>query len=94
MKTIVPELSSLERNALEPSGESRPLTPTEKKVKKYASNTALAIELPFTIVGAVVFGGVIGYFLDQWLHTRFIFIFILGGLGFFGGIKEVLRRLG
>ena len=48
----------------------------------------------FTIVGAVVFGGLIGYFLDQWLHTKFIFIFILGGLGFFGGIKEVLRRLG
>lgn len=76
------------------SNETKPLTPNEQKVKKYASNTALAIELPFTIVGAVVFGGLIGYFLDHWLHTRFAFTFILGGLGFFGGLKEVLRRLG
>jgi len=83
-----------ERNALDPSDETKPLTPNEQKVKKYASNTALAIELPFTIVGAVVFGGLIGYFLDHWLHTRFIFTFILGILGFAGGIKEVLRRLG
>lgn len=79
---------------MDPSGEEKALTPNEQKVKKYTSNTALAIELPFTIVGAVVFGGLIGYFLDHWLHTKFIFIFILGGLGFFGGIKEVLRRLG
>jgi F0F1-type ATP synthase assembly protein I len=85
---------NVEREELDPSSENKPLTPNEQKVKKYASSTALAIELPFTLVGAVVFGGLIGYFLDHWLHTRFIFTFILGGLGFFGGIKEVLRRLG
>jgi F0F1-type ATP synthase assembly protein I len=79
---------------LDSSDETKPLTPNEQKVKKYASNTALAVELPFTIVGAVVFGGLIGYFLDHWLHTRFAFTFILGGLGFVGGIREVLRRLG
>ena len=79
---------------MDPSNETKPLTPTEQKAKKYASNTALAIELPFTIVGAVVFGGLLGYFIDHWLHTKVIFTFILGGLGFFGGIKEVLRRLG
>jgi len=79
---------------LDPINENKPLTPTEQKVKKYASNTALAIELPFTIVGAVVFGGLIGYFVDHWLHTHFIFTFILGILGFAGGLKEVLRRLG
>lgn len=88
------EALNRERTGLDPSDEKKPLTPTEQKAKKYASNTALALELPFTIVGAVVFGGLIGYFLDHWLHTRFIFIFILGGLGFFGGIKEALRRLG
>jgi F0F1-type ATP synthase assembly protein I len=85
---------NLERSALDPSDESKPLTPDEQKVKKYASNTALAIELPFTIVGAVVFGGLIGYFIDHWLHTGVVFTFILGGLGFAGGIREVLRRLG
>jgi F0F1-type ATP synthase assembly protein I len=84
----------VEHDGLDPTHENKPLTPNEEKVKKYASSTALAIELPFTLVGAVVLGGLIGYFLDHWLHTRFAFTFILGGLGFFGGLKEVLRRLG
>jgi F0F1-type ATP synthase assembly protein I len=84
----------VEWNELNPTDETKPSTPNEQKVKKYASNTSLAIELPFTIVGAVVFGGLIGYFIDHWLHTGVIFTFILGGLGFAGGIREVLRRLG
>src|SRR5258708_12921232 len=62
------------------------------KVKKYSSQTALAMELPFTIVGAVLLGGVLGYLLDHWLHTKMIFTLILGGLGFAGGLKEVFRR--
>jgi F0F1-type ATP synthase assembly protein I len=89
-----PSFSFWSYDALDQSGENKPLTANEQKAKKYASNTALAIELPFTIVGAVVFGGLIGYFVDHWLHTKVIFTFILGGLGFAGGIKEVLRRIG
>jgi F0F1-type ATP synthase assembly protein I len=64
-----------------------------EKVKKYSSTTALAVELPFTFVGAVLFGGLLGFFLDRWLHTRIVFTLILGGLGFAAGLKEVLRRL-
>jgi F0F1-type ATP synthase assembly protein I len=63
------------------------------KAKKYSSQAALAMELPFTIVGAVLLGGVLGYFLDHWLHTKMIFTLVLGALGFAGGLKEVLRRL-
>jgi F0F1-type ATP synthase assembly protein I len=79
---------------LDPSNETKPLTPNEQKAKKYASNTALALELPFTIVGAVVVGGLLGYFLDHWLHTKVTFTLILGILGFVAGLREVLRRLG
>ena len=68
-------------------------SPEMAKVKKYSSQTALAMELPFTLVGAVMLGGVLGYFLDHWLHTKLVFTLILGGLGFAGGLKEVLRRL-
>jgi len=68
-------------------------SPEIAKAKKYSSQAALAMELPFTIVGAVLLGGVLGYFLDRWLHTKLIFALILGGLGFAGGLKEVLRRL-
>jgi F0F1-type ATP synthase assembly protein I len=69
-----------------PSGEL-------EKARKYSTQTALALELPFTLVGAVLLGGVLGYFLDHWLHTRLIFTLLLGGVGFAGGLKEVLRRL-
>ena len=72
---------------------NEPKAPEIAKVKKYSSQTALAMELPFTIVGAVLLGGLLGYFLDHWLHTKLVFTLILGGLGFAGGLKEVLRRL-
>jgi F0F1-type ATP synthase assembly protein I len=68
-------------------------SPEIAKAKKYSSQAALAMELPFTIVGAVLLGGALGYFLDHWLHTKMIFTLILGALGFAGGLKEVLRRL-
>jgi len=72
-----------------PSG----LTPGEKKMQKFASNYALALELPFTLVGAIAIGVAIGYFADRWLHTRPVLMIILGGLGFVAGLREVLRRL-
>jgi F0F1-type ATP synthase assembly protein I len=72
---------------------SGPKSPEIAKAKKYSSHAALAMELPFTIVGAVLLSGVLGYFLDHWLHTKVIFTLVLGALGFAGGLKEVLRRL-
>src|ERR1700736_709934 len=72
---------------------SKPKSPDVAKVRKYSSQTALAMELPFTLVGAVLLGGLLGYFLDHWLHTKMIFTLVLGALGFAGGLKEVLRRL-
>jgi len=44
-------------------------------------------------VSAVVVGGLLGYFLDRWLHTKPIFMFIFGAIGFFAGVRDVLRRL-
>jgi len=49
--------------------------------------------LPFTLVGAVVIGGLIGYFLDKWLHTSPWLLFVLGATGFIAGVREVLRRM-
>ena len=71
----------------------KPKSPEVAKAKKYSSTAALAMELPFTIVGGVLLGGALGYFVDRWLHTRLIFTMILGAVGFVGGLKEVLRRL-
>ena len=69
------------------------LSPSAKKARNSASATTLALELPFTLVGAVGLGGGAGYLLDRWLHTLPWLTLVLGGLGFYGGLREVLRRL-
>jgi F0F1-type ATP synthase assembly protein I len=79
--------------AVDETPNNEPKSPEMVKAKKYSSQAALAMELPFTIVGAVLLGGLLGYFLDHWLHTKMIFTLVLGALGFAGGLKEVLRRL-
>ena len=75
------------------SNDPGPVSPGVQKAKKYSTQTALAVELPFTLVGAVLLGGLLGFFLDHWLHTKIVFTLILGGIGFAAGLKEVLRRL-
>ena len=75
------------------NNESKPPATSDPKAKKIVSNAALAMELPFTIVGAVLLGALLGYFLDHWLRTKVVFTILLGGLGFAAGLKEVLRRL-
>jgi ATP synthase protein I len=64
-----------------------------KRSQAFSNNLALAMELPFTLVGAIGVGVVLGYFLDRWLHTRAVFMILLGALGFIAGVREVIRRL-
>jgi ATP synthase protein I len=68
-------------------------SPAVQKAKDASNQAALAMELPFVLVAAVLVGGLLGYFLDRWLHTEPIFLLIVGGLGFFAGVRDVLRRL-
>lgn len=65
----------------------------DKRVKDFGNQSALAMELPFTLVGAVLFAGAIGFFLDKWLHTKPWLMLALGVVGFIGGVREVIRRL-
>jgi len=69
------------------------LPPVVEKTKGFSQQFAMATELPFILVGTIAVGGLIGYFLDGWLHTKAVFMIVLGFLGFFGGLREVLRRL-
>ena len=64
-----------------------------EKAKDLSNQAAIAMELPFILVSAVVVGGLIGFFLDRWLHTKPIFLLIFGGIGFAGGVRDMLRRL-
>jgi len=75
------------------ANENPSSTPAKKRAKDFASGPALALELPFTLVGPVVVGAAMGYFLDHRLHTRPWLTLVLGALGFFAGVREVLRRL-
>ncbi len=68
-------------------------SPILQKTKEVTNDSAIAMELPFTVVGAVVFGGALGYFLDKWLHTAPWLMIVIGGLGFAAGVREVIRRL-
>ncbi len=54
---------------------------------------ALAMELPFIPIGAVVIAGGLGYLIDSRAHTSPLFALLLGLLGFVAGIREVLRRV-
>ncbi|MGH9745973.1 MAG: AtpZ/AtpI family protein [Candidatus Acidiferrales bacterium] len=71
---------------------SQPPSP-RKRPSTDASQLALAMELPFIMIGAVVIGGGFGYFLDTKLHTAPMLALILGFLGFGAGIWEIVRRL-
>jgi ATP synthase protein I len=67
--------------------------PSKEKAKDVSTQLTTAMELPFVLVSAVVVGGLLGYLLDRWLHTKPVFMLILGGIGFFAGVRDVLRRL-
>ena len=45
------------------------------------------------MVSAIVVGGFFGYLLDRWLHTKPVFLLILGAVGFYAGVRDVLRRV-
>lgn len=56
-----------------------------------ARAAAVAWALPFALVVPMVVGGAIGYGLDRWLHTRPIFMLILGLLGLGLGIRDAMK---
>lgn len=71
------------------------MTPQEPSSSKgpggAAKQIALALELPFLLVAPVVAGGILGYFLDRWLHTKPILMIVLGILGVVMGIRDVVK---
>ena len=64
-----------------------------EKTRQATNQAVLGLELPFVLVGTIALGAALGYFLDRWLHTNPILMFVFGALGFAGGIREILRRL-
>lgn len=54
---------------------------------------ALYTSLGFIIPGAVIGGVLLGWFLDDWLHTYPIFSIVGGVAGAAGGIVEIYQIL-
>lgn len=64
---------------------------SNKGVGTVAKQIAIAMQIPFSLVVPIFVGGGIGYLLDRRLHTKFIFMIVLGIVGFGIGIREVLQ---
>ena len=62
-----------------------------KKDPNALRQIALAVELPFLLVGPAVILGAIGYFLDRWLHTKPWIMLVLGLGGVALGLRDTLK---
>jgi len=71
----------------------RPAESRPKRRTELLQALALALELPFILVGSVLLGGLVGWWLDGRLHSSPVGMLLLGLLGFAGGVREVLRRV-
>jgi F0F1-type ATP synthase assembly protein I len=72
--------------------DSPKLTKSQQVVRDIAKESETAMELPFTIVGAIVLAGFLGYLVDRWLHTWPWLMIIGGGLGFAASLVDIIRR--
>ena len=75
----------------EPSSPSSPAP--RKRPDAVSRQFGIALELPFVLVSAIVVGGGFGYLLDRWLHTKPYLMLVLGAVGFYAGVRDVLRRV-
>jgi F0F1-type ATP synthase assembly protein I len=67
--------------------------PPRKNPGAAARQLALAMELPFLLVGGALVGGFLGYLLDHWLHTKPFLMLLVGAAGFGVGLWDMLKRL-
>jgi F0F1-type ATP synthase assembly protein I len=72
--------------------DSPKLSKSEKAIRDMTRQSALAMELPFTIVGAILLAGFLGFLADKWLHTSPWLTIVGGALGFAGTLVDIVRR--
>jgi ATP synthase protein I len=65
----------------------------KSKAGGIARQFALASELPFLVAAGAIGGGGIGWLLDRWLHTGPWLMLVVGAVGFFAAVRDMLRRL-
>ena len=71
------------------------MDPEDRKPGRISGDSArafaLAWSLPFSQVVPMILGGGVGILLDRWLHTKPIFMLVLGILGLGIGVREVVK---
>lgn len=72
---------------------SSPTPAPPKRTSRFLQQLALAMELPFIMIGGVLIGGGLGYLADRATHTSPAFTLVGGLLGFSAGIWDIIRRL-
>ena len=72
--------------------ESSRTNPAQRDAQNLRAQSALAMELPLTIVGAIVLAGFLGYLADRWLRTPPWLMIAGGALGFVSSMVEIARR--
>lgn len=81
---------------LRPTSERKAMGDKLSKSAKVVGDTmrqsAMAMELPFTIVAAIVLPGFLGYLADNWLHIKPLLMIVGGALGFVGSLIDIARR--
>jgi F0F1-type ATP synthase assembly protein I len=69
-----------------------PQDPNQQKTSSGdARAAAVAWTLPFSLVVPMFLGGLGGYFLDRWLHSKPAFLIVLGLVGLVIGVREVVK---
>jgi F0F1-type ATP synthase assembly protein I len=68
------------------------LSKSEKVIRDMTRQSALAMELPFVIVGAIILAGFLGYLADKWMHTSPWLTIVGGALGFASSMIDIVRR--
>jgi ATP synthase protein I len=66
--------------------------PSSRKIPPGAMKAAaVAWTLPFELIAPPLLAGGIGYLLDRWLHTKPLFMLVLGLAGMVLGIVNAVR---
>jgi F0F1-type ATP synthase assembly protein I len=64
-----------------------------KKNRVWAENLSIIMQLGLTMAGCIMFCFFIGYFLDQWIGIKGLFVSIFTVLGVAGGGVTVYRQI-
>lgn len=72
---------------------SSPSPAPRKRPTAFVNQLALAMELPFIMIGGVLIAGGLGWLLDRRLHTSPALTLVGGALGFAAALWDILRRL-